>query len=98
MPSSSRCVSRTDHTREDIRLDGRRLLVSTSYSQSLPQSNVLAVADFILVHGNGVHSPSGMGRTWFTIRKMCGGNPRPIVFNEDDHYHLRPPVTIWRRP
>ena len=38
-----------------IRLGGRRLLVGTSYGGGkVPEENVVAVSDFLLVHGNGV--------------------------------------------
>ena len=41
-----------------ITRDGRRLLVSTSYGGStLPGAEVLAVSDFLLLHGNGVANP-----------------------------------------
>ncbi|MDP9174818.1 MAG: hypothetical protein M3O30_13275 [Planctomycetota bacterium] len=73
---------------KNISVGGHHLLVSTSYSQGLPQSNVVAVADFILVHGNGISSPSTIGSDVRQIRVMCGRNPRPIVFNEDDHYNF----------
>ncbi len=71
---------------KNISVNGRHLLVSTSYSQGLPQSNIIPVADFILVHGNGVSSPTTIGSDVVKIRQMCGSKPRPIVFNEDDHY------------
>jgi hypothetical protein len=39
--------------------DGRRLLVGTSFNgNTLPTTNVVAVSDFILIHGNGVSKPS----------------------------------------
>jgi hypothetical protein len=41
--------------------DGRRLLVSTSYGGgAIPTENVVRVADFLLLHGNGVPDPAGI--------------------------------------
>ena len=41
--------------------DGRRLLVSTSYRGGVvPGTNVVAVADFLLLHGNGMKTPAAV--------------------------------------
>jgi hypothetical protein len=70
---------------------GFHLLASTSYSGPLPKENVVQVADFILVHGNGVKDPARITDSVHKIRAMCGDKPRPIVFNEDDHYDFEKP-------
>jgi hypothetical protein len=67
--------------------DGRRLLVSTSYGGgSIPRANVVGAADFLLLHGNGVQEPARIAEMVQQTRLACGERPRPIVFNEDDHF------------
>jgi len=65
--------------------NGFHLLASTSYSGPLPGENVLTNADFILVHGNGVKNPERLTDAIHKIRTL-GEPPKPILFNEDDHY------------
>jgi hypothetical protein len=61
------------------------LPVSVSYNGgSIPRPNVVRIADYILVHGNGVSDPSRMAAMIQTIRKMNEYTPKPIVNNEDD--------------
>jgi hypothetical protein len=72
--------------------DGRRLLVSASYNGgSLPRPNLLGVADFVLLHGNGVHQPDRIARMVRQTRQLDGYRPMPIVFNEDDHFDFDKP-------
>lgn len=67
--------------------DGRRLLVSTSYGGgSVPEENVVRAADFLLLHGNGVSDPKRIGQMVLRTRAVEGYTPKPILFNEDDHY------------
>ena len=64
-----------------------RLLVSTSYGGGfLPQANVVATSDFILLHGNGMDKPSSITQLVESTRHVEGYTPKPIVFNEDDHF------------
>jgi hypothetical protein len=73
-------------------LDGRRLLVSTSYGGgAVPGTNVIAVADFLLLHGNGMSQPSAVAELVRKTRALCP-NPKPILFNEDDHYNFDQPA------
>jgi hypothetical protein len=66
---------------------GRRLLVSTSYGGgALPGADVLAASDFVLLHGNGVSNPDRIAEMVRQTRAMPAFTPKPIVFNEDDHY------------
>lgn len=75
-----------------MKRNGFHLLVSTSYSGgALPKENVVTNADFILVHGNGVRDPARIAELARQIRAMCGGKPKPIIFNEDDHYGFEQP-------
>jgi hypothetical protein len=72
---------------------GKRLLVSTSYSGgTMPQANVVAVADYVLLHGNGVQQPARITQMVKDTRLMPSYRPMPIVFNEDDHFDFGIPV------
>lgn len=68
------------------RSDGR-LLASTSFSGgAVPTDNVIAAADYVLVHGNHVDSPEGIRRVVREARARPAYRGQPVVFNEDDHY------------
>lgn len=72
---------------QSIQRDGRRLLVSTSYGGgTVPKSNVVCVADFLLLHGNGVTEPKRIAEMVLQTHAVPGYTPKPILFNEDDHY------------
>ncbi len=72
--------------------DGRRLLVSTSYGGgSVPRENVVRAADFLLLHGNGVTNPERIREMVVQTRGVAGYTPKPILFNEDDHYDFDKP-------
>jgi hypothetical protein len=73
---------------------GRRLLVSTSYGGgSIPRPNVVASADYLLLHGNGVDDPTQIAAMVRQTRQVEGYRPMPIVFNEDDHFDFEEPVS-----
>lgn len=75
-----------------ITLHGRRLLVSTSYmGNSVPHENVVRVADFLLLHGNGVSDPDRIAAMVAETRRTPGFRPVPILFNEDDHFDFDQP-------
>ena len=70
-------------------LNGRRLLVSTSYGGgTLPKPNVVKTSDFILLHGNGINNPERVSMLVESTRKVEGYTKKPIVFNEDDHFNF----------
>src|SRR5262249_44259511 len=70
-----------------MRRDGRRFLVSTSYGGgTIPQENVVRSADFLLIHGNGVSDPKRISEMVRKTRAVPGYSPKPILFNEDDHF------------
>lgn len=74
------------------RRDGRRLLVSTSYGGgTTPGTNVVAVADFLLLHGNGMNKPAAVVELVRKTRALSA-RPKPILFNEDDHYRFDQPT------
>jgi hypothetical protein len=71
---------------------GRGLPVSASFNGgTVPHANVVAAADFLLLHGNGVADPNGIGRMVQETRKVAGYRPMPILFNEDDHFDFDKP-------
>ncbi len=69
-----------------------KLLVSTSLlgGRTAP-TNLLEVADFVLLHGNGVGDPDDIRRKIQTIRKTKGYREQPIIINEDDHFDFDKP-------
>ena len=70
----------------------RRLPVSASFNGgTVPHANVVAAADFLLLHGNGVADPNGIARMVQETRKVAGYRPMPILFNEDDHFDFDKP-------
>jgi hypothetical protein len=73
--------------------DGRRLLVSTSYGGGfVPLENVVRAADFLLLHGNGVSEPGKIAEIVRKTRAVTGYTPKPILFNEDDHFDFEKPT------
>jgi len=47
---------------------------------------VARVSDFLLLHGNGVANPSKITEMVRKTRQLPGYLPKPILFNEDDHF------------
>ena len=73
--------------------DGRRLLVGTSFNGGvLPAVPVVAVSDFVLLHGNGVADPARIAAMVDEMRARPGWIPKPILFNEDDHFDFDRPM------
>ncbi|MBB6428716.1 hypothetical protein [Algisphaera agarilytica] len=77
------------HERSEGKLDTPegRLLVSTSQcgGQVLAEE-IAGVVDFVLLHGNGVESPSKIIEQVEASRQVPGYRGQPIVYNEDDHF------------
>lgn len=70
----------------------RRLLAGTSYGGgTLPGSEVVRVSDFVLIHGNGVNNPDRIAEMVRQVRKLPTWSPKPILFNEDDHFEFDKP-------
>lgn len=68
------------------------LKVGTSFSGGrIPTSNVVAVSDFVLLHGNGVSDPARIRQMVEQTRAVQGYRPMPILFNEDDHFDFDKP-------
>lgn len=77
---------------QSITRDGHRLPVSVSYNGgTIPHPNVVPVADFLLLHGNGVHDPARISQMVEDTRKVSGYRTVPILFNEDDHFDFDKP-------
>jgi hypothetical protein len=77
---------------QSISLEGRRLPVSVSFNGgSIPPPNVVSVADFLLLHGNGVSEPDRIARMVEQTRQVQGYRTVPILFNEDDHFDFDKP-------
>jgi hypothetical protein len=69
--------------------NGFRYLVGTSYGGGfIPLSNVVKSSDFILIHGNGVTDPNNIKSMVDKTRSVDGYTPKPILFNEDDHFNF----------
>jgi hypothetical protein len=69
------------------RRNGYRFLVGTSYGGgTIPEENVVASSDFLLLHGNGVSDPGYINEMVRKTRALSAFTPKPIVFNEDDHF------------
>lgn len=72
--------------------DGRRLLAGTSYGGGfIPLENVVRASDFLLLHGNGVSDPKRIADMVRKTRAVRGYTPKPILFNEDDHFDFDRP-------
>ncbi|HEY9173896.1 MAG TPA: hypothetical protein VI136_16560 [Verrucomicrobiae bacterium] len=66
---------------------GRRLLAGTSYGGgTIPKENVVRASEFLLLHGNGVSNPDRIAEMVRQTRAVPGYTPKPILFNEDDHF------------
>ena len=74
-------------------VNGRRLLAGTSYGGgTIPGEVVAKASDFILLHGNGVSDPARIAEMARTSRRLVSGAPKPILFNEDDHFDFDRPL------
>lgn len=70
-----------------MRSNGYRLLVSTSFGgRYIPDAHIVEVADFVLIHGNGVKDPAFIKEMVAKTKALPTYRGQPIVFNEDDHY------------
>lgn len=75
----------------------RRLLVGTSYGGgTIPGENVVRASDFLLLHGNGVSNPDRIAAMVRQTRAVPGYTPKPILFNEDDHFAFDQPRNNFR--
>ena len=68
-----------------LRTPARRLLASTSFVYAPPPANVLAVADYVLLHGNACNTPDALRALIRGTRGAPGYRGQPLLNNEDDH-------------
>jgi hypothetical protein len=81
------------HLAKSIRRGGERLQVSASFSGGrIPTDNVVAAADFVLMHGNGVENPARIAEMVREVRQRPSHHTMPVLFNEDDHFDFEKPV------
>ena len=77
---------------QSITVNGRRLPVSVSFNGGvIPHANVVPIADFLLLHGNGVSDPDRIAQMVRATRQVPGYRGVPILFNEDDHFEFDRP-------
>ena len=77
---------------KSMTLNGHGFPVSVSFNgASIPTPNVVSAADYLLLHGNGVHDPDGIARMVQRTRAVEGCRNVPILFNEDDHFDFDKP-------
>lgn len=73
--------------------NGYRYPVSTSYNGGdLPTALVVQKCDYVLLHGNGVSDPNKIVEMVKSVKALQGFTPKPIVFNEDDHFDFDKPL------
>jgi CubicO group peptidase (beta-lactamase class C family) len=71
-----------------------RLYVSTSLKgNALPTADLVKEVDYVLIHGNGVGKPARIEEMVDAVRNLdtWKSAPKPIVFNEDDHFDFDKP-------
>jgi nucleotide-binding universal stress UspA family protein len=72
--------------------DGRTLLAGTSFGGCVvPTTNVVAVSDFLLIHGNGAREPEQITQLIRKTRALPNYRPMPVINNEDDHENFDQP-------
>jgi arylsulfatase A-like enzyme len=83
-------IDRVRKTKAD---DGHRLLVGTSFGgRVVPSASVIAVSDFVLIHGNGAKDPEQIRDLIHKTRSVSTFKPIPVLINEDDHENFEHPV------
>jgi hypothetical protein len=74
---------------QEMERDGFSYPASTSFGGgSIPSDNVVAVSDFVLLHGNGVDDPERISEMVRSARQRPSYEPMPVLFNEDDHWRF----------
>lgn len=69
-----------------------RLMVSTSLAHPRPVgANIMACADFLLLHGNGTHHPDSVRVMVRANRAQPAYRDMPVMINEDDHFDFDAP-------
>ena len=87
--TASRVHELVERVRE--RSAGRLLASASMGGGSIPPGNLVAAADFLLLHGNGVREPDRIRKMVDQCRAMAEYRGQPILFNEDDHFDFDKP-------
>lgn len=67
--------------------------VSCSFNGGrIPHDNVVAVSDYVLMHGNGVKDPARIAAMVDEVRASKSYRGQPVVINEDDHFDFDRPM------
>jgi len=73
--------------------DGHTLLVGTSFGGCVvPTPDIVAVSDFLLIHGNGADKPETITELIRKTRAVPTFKPVPVLINEDDHENFGQPA------
>ena len=93
---ASRCHELVElvQTRSAGRVDspaGRLLVSASTRGGTLPPPDLVARADYVLLHGNGVAEPARIQDMVRRCRALDGYRGQPILFNEDDHFDFDQP-------
>ena len=73
--------------------DGHTLWVGTSFGGCVvPTTNVVAVSDFLLIHGNGASQPEHITELVRKTRALPTYRPMPVLNHEDDHEDFDQPL------
>lgn len=70
---------------------GRLLVSASTRGGTLPPLDLLARADFVLLHGNGVAEPARIRDMVQRCRALDSYRDQPVLFNEDDHFDFDQP-------
>jgi hypothetical protein len=65
---------------------GRLLVGASLCGGRVPEDELTAPSDFILIHGNGVSDPERIRQMVDQVRSRKSYRDQPVVFNEDDHF------------
>ncbi len=74
-----------------LKTPAKRLLVSSSFVFGAPPARFLAVADYVLLHGNASKAPEALRTLIRSTRAAPGYRGQPLLINEDDHYDFDKP-------
>jgi len=80
-----------DVARKSFRRE-KEFLTGTSFNgRTIPPDHLIAVSDYVLLHGNGVKDPAFITTMVERTRASKSYRPMPVLFNEDDHFDFDKP-------
>ncbi len=78
---------------KSLNYNGRKLMAGASFNGGrVPHPAVVEASDFVLLHGNGVNDPERIAAMVRETRQLPKWRPKPVLFNEDDHFDFEKPV------